>query len=74
MAAALEGDDATARQLHDTWAELFDVLFIDTNPIPVKAALAMMGMIEEVYRLPLCSTTDENKTALRAALNQAGIL
>jgi 4-hydroxy-tetrahydrodipicolinate synthase len=74
VSAALDGDFATAQQLHDTCQGLFDALFIDTNPIPVKAALAMMGMIDEVYRLPLCSTTDENKTALRAALNQAGIL
>ena len=63
-----------AQALHDKYAQLFDDLFIDTNPIPVKAAMAMMGMIEEIYRLPMCSTTDENKAVLRASLVNAGVL
>lgn len=74
VAAALEGNYDKAQVLHDTYAKTFDDLFIDTNPIPIKAAMAMKGMIEEVYRLPMCSTTDENKAALRATLESAGIL
>lgn len=71
---ALAGEIDEAQALHDRYAQLFDDLFIDTNPIPVKAAMAMMGMIEEVYRLPMCSMTDENKAVLRASLVNAGVL
>jgi 4-hydroxy-tetrahydrodipicolinate synthase len=72
--AALDGDFETAQGLHNKYAQLFDDIFIDTNPIPIKAALAMKGMIEETYRLPMCSTTDENKAVLRASLEAVGIL
>jgi 4-hydroxy-tetrahydrodipicolinate synthase len=71
---ALAGELDEAQSLHDKYAQTFNDLFIDTNPIPVKAAMAMMGMIEEVYRLPMCSTSDENKAVLRATLEAAGIL
>lgn len=71
---ALAGEFDAAQVLHDKYAKVFDHLFIDTNPIPVKAAMAMMGMIEEVYRLPMCSTTDENKAILRRTLEEAGVL
>ena len=71
---ARAGEFDEAQALHDKYAQLFDDLFIDTNPIPVKAAMAMMGMIEEIYRLPMCSTTDENKAVLRASLVNAGVL
>jgi 4-hydroxy-tetrahydrodipicolinate synthase len=72
--AAMDGNYNEAQALHDKYAKTFDDLFIDTNPIPIKAAMAMKGMINEVYRLPMCSTTDENKAALRATLESAGIL
>jgi len=72
--AALDGNFETAQELHNKYAQLFDDLFIDTNPIPVKAAMAMKGMIEEIYRLPMCSTTDENKAVLEASLKNAGVL
>ncbi len=72
--AAMSGDFDTAQGLHDKYAQLFDDIFIDTNPIPIKAAMAMKGMIEETYRLPMCSTTDENKAVLRASLENAGVL
>lgn len=71
---ALAGEFDLARALHEKYAQTFDHLFIDTNPIPIKAAMAMKGMLEEVYRLPMCSTTDENKAVLRATLETAGIL
>ncbi|MEI6890792.1 MAG: 4-hydroxy-tetrahydrodipicolinate synthase [Pontiella sp.] len=72
--AALDGDFETAEALHNKYAQLFDDLFIDTNPIPIKAAMAMKGMLEEIYRLPMCSTTDENKAVLRASLEAVGVL
>lgn len=55
--AALRGDWAQAQALHRKYYRLFTDLFLDTNPIPVKAALAMMGQIKEAYRLPLCETS-----------------
>ncbi|MEE9367778.1 MAG: 4-hydroxy-tetrahydrodipicolinate synthase [Pontiella sp.] len=72
--SALAGDYATAQVMHDKYAQLFDDIFIDTNPIPIKAAMAMKGMIEETYRLPMCSTTDEMKAVLRASLESVGVL
>ncbi|MBN2683919.1 MAG: 4-hydroxy-tetrahydrodipicolinate synthase [Pontiellaceae bacterium] len=72
--AALDGNFEQAQALHNRYAKTFDDLFIDTNPIPIKAAMAMKGMIAEVYRLPMCSTTDDNKAALRITLKAAGIL
>jgi 4-hydroxy-tetrahydrodipicolinate synthase len=67
---AKEGDFEAARKLHLRLYRLFCDLFIDTNPIPVKAAMAMMGLVEEVYRLPLCSMTAQQKTQLRACLRE----
>ncbi len=71
---ALSAELDEAQALHDKYARTFEDLFIDTNPIPIKAAMAMKGMIEEVYRLPMCSTTDENKGILRRTLEEAGII
>ena len=62
---ALEEQWNAAQLLHKRYLPLFEALFIDTNPIPVKAALAMQGKIEEVYRLPLCSMEDSRKEILR---------
>ena len=66
--AALAGDMANAATLHKRLYRLFRDLFIDTNPIPVKCALALMGRIEEVYRLPLCETSDACRAQIRATL------
>ena len=66
--AALAGDMANAATLHTRLYRLFRDLFIDTNPIPVKCALALMGRIEEVYRLPLCETSDACRAQIRATL------
>jgi 4-hydroxy-tetrahydrodipicolinate synthase len=71
---ALAGRWAEALALHRKYYRLFTDLFLDTNPIPVKTALAMMGRVEEVFRLPLCETTDANKTRLRALLQELGLL
>lgn len=66
---ALDGRWDEARELHLRCFPLFDsLLSLDTNPIPIKAAMALRGMIEEVYRLPLCATGDDNRRALQALL------
>ncbi len=71
---ALEGNWDAAQLLHNQYEKLFDALFIDTNPIPVKAALAMTGRIEEVYRLPLCPMDDGLKETLRNVLSDLELL
>jgi 4-hydroxy-tetrahydrodipicolinate synthase len=70
----LEGKLEAARQLHFNLLPLMQVNFIETNPIPVKAALAMMGMIEEVYRLPMVPMKAENRTKLENVLAAQGLL
>ncbi len=66
--AAGKGDWAKAAQLHAQYFRLFSDMFLDTNPIPVKAALALMGEIEEIYRLPLCPTTPAIKAKIAECL------
>ena len=74
VSAALKGDYERARTLHFKLTPLFTALFLETNPIPVKAALAMMGKMSEEVRLPLTPLADEYRPKLREALKQAGIL
>jgi 4-hydroxy-tetrahydrodipicolinate synthase len=66
--AALEGDWGEARRLNRELFPLMKVNFVESSPGPVKAALAMMGRIKEVYRLPMVPVTDETKQKLRAVL------
>ncbi len=70
----LEGKYEEARQLHYQLLPLMQVSFIETNPIPVKAALAMMGLIEEVYRLPMVPLKAENRVKLEKVLAAQGLL
>jgi 4-hydroxy-tetrahydrodipicolinate synthase len=72
--AAAAGDFARARKLHEQWHPLFRDLFIETNPIPVKAALAMLGLIEEEYRLPMVPMNPKNREILKATLIRCGLL
>ncbi len=69
-----EGKPEETRRLHFELMPLFDAMFVETNPIPVKAALAEMGMIREEYRLPLCRISDNNRKKLLAALKGAGLV
>lgn len=70
----LDGKIDEARKLHFELLPLMQANFIETNPIPVKAALAMMGMIEEVYRLPLVPMKPENRAKLEKVLAAQGLL
>jgi 4-hydroxy-tetrahydrodipicolinate synthase len=70
----LGGKYDEARRLNAQLLPLMQANFIETNPIPVKAALAMMGMIEEVYRLPLVPMKPENRAKLEKALVAQGLL
>jgi len=71
---ALEGKWEEARKIHLHYFPLFRDLFIESNPIPVKAAMAMLGWIEEVYRLPLCEISQQNRQKLTATLRKTGVL
>ena len=68
------GKPAVALKLHEKYYRVFKDLFIETNPVPVKAALAMLGMIQEEYRLPLVPLSGKNRDTLRASLKACGIL
>ncbi len=68
------GNAKKALQLHQKFYPVFKDLFIETNPVPVKAVLAMKGVIEEEYRLPLVAMSAKNKETLRATLKAAGVL
>jgi 4-hydroxy-tetrahydrodipicolinate synthase len=72
--AALKGDWDRARSLHYDLLPLFRAIFLETNPIPIKAAMAMKGFVEEVYRLPMCPMSPENKKALTEVLKALKIL
>ena len=70
----LEGKYDEARKLNAKLLPLMQVNFIETNPIPVKAALAMMGKIKEVYRLPMCPMNPQNRARLEKVLAEQGLL
>jgi len=71
---ALNGDFEKAKQMHYQLLPLFKGIFIETNPIPIKAALAMKGMIKESYRLPMCGMKAENRERLRKVLDELKIV
>ena len=64
----------SALKLHHKYYPLFKDLFIETNPCPVKAALAMMGQIEEEFRLPLVQITSKSREILRNTMKRCGVL
>ena len=71
---ALAGRMEEALRMHQRLLGLFSDLFIEVNPVPVKAALAMMGQIEEVYRLPLCELAPENRERLQATMRRLALV
>jgi 4-hydroxy-tetrahydrodipicolinate synthase len=68
------GKTRAALKLHQQYYPLFKDLFIETNPVPVKAALAMLGQIEEEYRLPLVPMSAKNRETLRTTMKAVGVL
>ena len=72
--AFLAGRLAEAQKLHARYYPLFKDLFIETNPVPVKAALALQGKIEEELRLPLVPLSPGNRETLKATLKACGLL
>ena len=72
--AALDGDFKRARELHYKLYPLARAAFLETNPIPIKEAMAMAGMIEPEFRLPMCRMADANRERLRAILKPYGLV
>jgi 4-hydroxy-tetrahydrodipicolinate synthase len=71
---ALRGDLAGAREIHRRYHPLMEINFVESNPIPVKAALAEMGLLEPVWRLPLVPPKAENQARIRAVLESLGLV
>jgi 4-hydroxy-tetrahydrodipicolinate synthase len=69
-----EGKHDKARALHYRLEPLNQAMFIETNPIPAKTALALMGKIREEFRLPLCEMSDANKEKLRKTIKDFGLI
>jgi 4-hydroxy-tetrahydrodipicolinate synthase len=72
--AALDGDWKRARECHLRLYPLCKAMFLETNPIPVKEAMAMVGLIRAEWRLPLCPMSAANREKLRKVLVQTGVL
>jgi 4-hydroxy-tetrahydrodipicolinate synthase len=72
--AAERNDFAAARAIHHRLMPLMTVNFVEANPVPVKAAMAAMGLIEETYRLPIVPPKPESKQKIAAVLNELGLL
>jgi len=72
--AFARGDVKKAAQLHARFYPVFKDLFLETNPVPVKAALAMLGVVAEEYRLPLVAMSAANRARLKVTLKACGIL
>ena len=67
---ALKGDFEKARNMHYYLLEMFKIMFIETNPIPVKTALSLMGMVKKEFRLPLCEMLPQNEEKLKEVLKR----
>ena len=72
--AALDGDWKRARDLHYKLFPLARAAFLETNPIPIKEAMAMTGMLEPEFRLPMCRMGDANREKLRTILTTYGLV
>ena len=72
--AALSGDFAKARELQRRWLPLMEVNFVEANPIPVKAAMASMGLLEPVWRLPMVPPSEASQKKINAVLESCGLL
>ncbi len=72
--AGLDGDFAAARSLQARFLPLMNVNFVESNPIPVKAAMALMGLLEPVWRLPMCPPSAANLARIEKVLESTGLL
>jgi 4-hydroxy-tetrahydrodipicolinate synthase len=73
-AACARGDWAEARRIHYRYLRLMNLNFVESNPVPVKASLALMGLCAESFRLPMCPPTEATRETLRKELRELGLL
>ena len=71
---ALDNDWITARRIHRKYLPLMQALFLESNPMPVKCLLAMMGLIDENYRLPMVQVKAETRRKLEKIASEVGLL
>jgi len=71
---AMDEDFAGARAMQRAWMPLMEVNFIESNPIPLKTAMAMMGLLEPVWRLPMTPPSAETRARVEAVLRSTGLL
>jgi 4-hydroxy-tetrahydrodipicolinate synthase len=71
--ACLRGDFETARAIQARYLALMNVNFVESNPIPVKAALGLMGLLDPVYRLPMCAPSASNLAKIEKVLESVGL-
>jgi 4-hydroxy-tetrahydrodipicolinate synthase len=72
--AAERGDFQSARAIHHQILPLMQINFVESNPVPVKAAMAAMGLLEEMYRLPLCPPRDDSREKILAVLKSLDLM
>ena len=72
--AAERGDFKAARALHTRLLPLMLVNFVESNPIPVKAAMARMGLLDEVYRLPMVPPREASRQKIEQVLSDLGLV
>jgi 4-hydroxy-tetrahydrodipicolinate synthase len=74
VAACARGDFAEARRIHYRLLHLMNLNFVESNPMPVKAGLALMGLCEESFRLPMCPPKESTREAMRTALKELELI
>src|SRR5262249_49009469 len=72
--ACLRGDYESARAIQRRYLPLMNVNFIESNPIPVKAAMGLIGLLTPVWRLPMCPPSKESLAKIEAVLESVGLL
>ena len=72
--SCLKGDFAAARRIQARYLPLMNVNFVESNPIPVKAAMAAMGLLEPVWRLPMCAPAPANMAKIEKVLEELGLV
>ncbi|MFZ2655379.1 MAG: 4-hydroxy-tetrahydrodipicolinate synthase [Victivallales bacterium] len=72
--AFASGDTDKARKMHMKYYPLFRDMFVEANPIPIKTAMAIKGLIKEEFRLPMCPISDKNREIVIAAMKKSGVL
>ena len=71
---AMQGNYAAARAIQRQWLPLMEVNFVESNPIPVKAAMARMGLLEAIWRLPMCAPSPASQAKIEAVLESSGLI